>query len=134
MQAKLPLDKEPGPPPGSLWPTWHYNNYLKHNAGGRLLYRMPFDELFWREAKKREEVSSWNVDKSTPRHKAMAPTLVPEKIQGFIVAFPVNWTFREKNQSGMNLTVLAENDLEQDPASSQKHARADGHPPMEAPV
>ncbi len=45
-------DKEPGPPPASLWPTWHYTDYLDHKQGGRLLYRMPFDPLFWRAAER----------------------------------------------------------------------------------
>lgn len=99
VQPKEPADKEPGPPPSSLWPTWKYVTYLNHAQGGQLLYRMPFDPLFWREAERNEATNSWNVSKSATA--ALAPTTTPVDgaIQGFIVALPINWTGRENNLS-----------------------------------
>lgn len=97
VQPKEPADKEPGPPPGSLWPTWKYVTYLNHAQGGQLLYRMPFDPLFWREATRDDVVNSWNVSKEVT--KGNAPVSAPQGIEGFIVALPTNWTGRENNLS-----------------------------------
>ena len=133
VQAKEKEDKESGPP-GSLWPTWHYTSYLNHEKGGRLLYRMPFDELFWRKAERTDMVSTWNVSKDAVN--ALAPVAAPEGVQGFIVALPINWTARENNQSGMNLTVLAAIELEYrsaDWAKRNQLASADTTPPEELP-
>jgi len=105
VQPKEAADKEPGPPPGSVWPTWKYPSYLNHSSGGKLLYRMPFDPLFWREAERDDAVNTWNLDKD--KAQAMAPSRAPDRVEGFIVALPTNWTYRENNQSGMNLTLLA---------------------------
>lgn len=99
IQPKEAADKEPGPPPASLWPTWKYNTYLNHAQGGRLLYRMPFDPLFWRAPERDDTGNTWNVTKDASN--ALAPVAAPPDgaIQGFIVALPVNWTGRENNLS-----------------------------------
>lgn len=107
VQLKEKEDKKPGPPPASIWPTWHYKTYLDHAQGGNLRYRMPFDALFWRKASNGDPESTWNVSKNAVH--ALAPVTAPEKIQGFIVALPIDWTGHENNQSGMNLSVLADN-------------------------
>jgi phospholipase D1/2 len=107
IQPKEAADKEPGPPPASLWPTWKYNTYLNHTQGGRLLYRMPFDPLFWREAERSDTPNSWNVNKAS---EALAPVKTPERIQGFIVSLPHNWTGRENNLSiATHIGALADN-------------------------
>lgn len=100
VQPKEAADKEPGPPPGSLWPTWKYHTYLNHAQGGQLLYRMPFDPLFWREAEHDDVTHSWNVSKDAK--VGMAPVRTPKDIEGFIVALPTNWTGRENNLSISN--------------------------------
>jgi phospholipase D1/2 len=109
VQPKESIDKEPGPPPGSVWPTWKYKTYLDHKQGGQLLYRMPFDPLFWRAPERGDTVNTWNVGKDATN--SIAPVVAPAAgdIQGFIVALPTNWTGRENNLSGFNLTILADN-------------------------
>ena len=72
------------------------------------MYRMPFDPLFWRPAERSDAVNTWNVAKDTTTDTA--PIMSPENVRGFIVGLPTDWTFRENNQSGMNLTVLADNE------------------------
>lgn len=108
IQPKEATDKLPGPPPGSLWPTWRYKTYQDHEKGGALAYRMPFDPLFWRKPERGDAVSTWNVGKEASN--AMAPTKAPSAadIQGYITALPINWTGRENNQSGLSLRVLAQ--------------------------
>ena len=104
------LDKEPGPPPGSLWPTWKYVTYLNHAQGGKLLYRMPFDPLFWREAERDDTTNSWNVSKDVA--SGIAPVSAPVGIEGFIVALPTNWTGRENNLSiRTHIGSLANNEV-----------------------
>ena len=101
---------------------------------GHLLYRMPFDELFWRKAERTDRVSTWNVSKDAVN--PLAPVAVPKGVEGFIVALPINWTARENNQSGMNLTVLAAIELEYrsaDWAKRNQFASADTTPPEELP-
>lgn len=107
IQPKDPQDKSPSAVPASIWPTWQYTKYSRHQDGGHLMFRMPFDELFWRAPQHADQVASWNVAKG--QADAMAPTHPPAAgaIHGFIVSLPVDWTWRENNQSGMNLTVLA---------------------------
>jgi len=68
----------------------------------------PFDELFWRKSEHNDTLAAWNVPKDAARAIASTPASVAGAIQGFIVEFPVNWTWTENNQSGMNLTVLAD--------------------------
>ncbi|MDR2838740.1 MAG: hypothetical protein LBV49_09315, partial [Azonexus sp.] len=89
IQPKKPTD--PDPPPASLWPTWQYKDYEQHAQGGRLLYRMPFDPLFWRAAERGETLNSWN------EKVQLAKPTEPKGIQGFITALPINWTCRENN-------------------------------------
>lgn len=107
----LPRDPEIpdlGPPPGSIWPTWRYEDYhATRRGGGKLAYRMPFDPLFWRERSfASDQGHTWNVDLA---ERGLGPERVPEGIKGYIVALPLRWTMRENNDSGMNLTVLADN-------------------------
>lgn len=107
IQPKEEKDKEDGPPPASLWPTWKYETYLDHGRGGRMLYRMPFDPLFWREAERGDTPNSWNVGKDTKVQ--MAPVAAPKGVQGFITELPVNWTYREDNLSiKTHIGVLAQ--------------------------
>lgn len=84
--------------PSSIWPTWDKKRK-------QLRYHMPFEQRFWRGNDVMDESFSWN---STSR----AIESPPMGIQGFIVALPVSWTKGESNSSGMNLTLLAENMLE----------------------
>jgi len=110
VQAKVADDKSKRPPPASIWPTWQYINYLDHTIkGGKLKYRMPFDPLFWRETNYDDATGSWNVGVDVTHRKALAPTSAPDVIGGFITELPVYWTEHENNQSGMNLTALANN-------------------------
>ena len=98
IQPKEAADPDEDGPPGSIWPTWKYTTYLDHDKGGSLLYRMPFDPLFWRAATKADVVNSWNVPKDTAVQQ-LAPMTSPRKVQGFIVALPTRWTRRENNLS-----------------------------------
>jgi phospholipase D1/2 len=108
VQAKLKTDTEDGPPPASVWPTWHYEDYLDHSKGGQLRYRMPFDPLFWREAERDDSLNAWNVPKDAERSRATEA--MPGEIQGFIVALPTNWTYREDNlMIKTHLALLAQN-------------------------
>ena len=109
IQKKDPEDKSKFLPPGSLWPTWRYNTYLKHKEGGQLRNRMPFDPFFWQKPGPRDVINTWNVGKDVKN--ALAPTQAPNNIQGFITALPVRWTWRERNRSGHNLTMLANQTL-----------------------
>lgn len=109
IQPKEKEDKEDGPPPASLWPIWKYQTYLDHGQGGRMLYRMPFDPLFWRAAERGDTPNSWNVSKDAKVQ--MAPVAAPERINGFITEFPLNSTYRENNLSIKDrITVLAQSD------------------------
>jgi phospholipase D1/2 len=108
VQAKQPTARNA--PSGSIWPLWHYGDYMKHDAGGQLAYRMPFDELFWRSASTQDQAHGYEL---SPQEKnALAPVSVPKKIQGFISALPINWTAWENNISGFNLTILAQQERE----------------------
>ena len=75
VQTKLKTDTEDGPPPASIWPTWHYEDYRDHSKGGQLRYRMPFDPLFWREAERSDSLNGWNVTKDATR--PLAPEDAP---------------------------------------------------------
>lgn len=109
VQAKDPRDKEEGPPPASLWPTWQYASYLDHAQGGRLLARMPFDPLFWRATQRGDVVHSWNVSKDAKDGRS--PTKPPKDVLGFLVSLPIGWTRRENNLSiASHLGALAHND------------------------
>lgn len=94
-----------GTPPGSIWPLWRYVDYVTHDKGGHLAYRMPFDELFWRESTVQDIGNTYEPDKNAKN--ALPASQKPEGIQGFIAALPINWTAWENNLSGFNLTVIA---------------------------
>lgn len=114
IQPKEAQDKEPGPAPASLWPTWKYQTYLNHAQGGSLLYRMPFDPLFWRAPESTDTPNSWNLPKDAAMQ--IAPTSTPGNIQGFITELPVHWTYRENNLSiSTHIGVLA---MEESPAEA----------------
>jgi phospholipase D1/2 len=81
--------------PSSIWPAWDKKER-------RLVFHMPFDERFWRAGDVMDVPSTWEA-------KARIRELVPEGVQGFIVALPVSWTEGENNISGMNLSLLANN-------------------------
>jgi hypothetical protein len=104
-----PQDTSKHLPPASLWPTWRYKKYTAHGEGGQLIYRMPFDPFFWQKPGPRDVVNTWNVGKDVKN--ALAPAQAPNNIQGFITALPVRWTWRERNRSGHNLTMLANQTL-----------------------
>jgi phospholipase D1/2 len=100
-----PEDSQKGAPPGSIWPLWQYVDYAQHDDGGQLAYRMPFDELFWRQATV-QDVSHTYEPNTNAKH-ALPAIGEPKGIQGFITALPINWTAWENNLSGFNLTVIA---------------------------
>jgi phospholipase D1/2 len=80
-----------------IWPTW----------GSRtrsLNEHMPFNERFWRADEAMDEPLSWDA-------KSRKAETLPANVQGFIVALPVSWTMGENNLSGMNLTLLANNNV-----------------------
>lgn len=113
------------PRTASIWPTWEYPSDWRGtgNSGttvyrGKLKYRMPFDELFWRKAARPDDGGqrSWNVCYDAPGRPSevagLAPESAPGRIQGFIVALPVQWTAQESNDTQFALAVLANNELE----------------------
>lgn len=75
----------------SIWPTW---------ANGKLNGYMPFNEHFWRSPEPRDECFTWDAKQLLPERK-------PSGVRGFIAALPLTWTLGENNNSGMNLTTLA---------------------------
>lgn len=131
IQKKEAGDTRPGPPPASIWPVWHYQTYLKHNEGGALQYRMPIEEWFWREPAIRDPISnSWALRKDVKQGNA--PETAPAGVEGFIVALPTDWCYRENNLSGFNLTVLAQMQQRQDAATQFASAQPDAiHPTAE---
>ena len=114
------------PRTGCIWPTWEYpNDWRGEGLGGtsvyrgKLKYRMPFDELFWREAERADDAGqhSWNVRYDAPQRPdevaGLAPEAKPGRIQGFISALPVQWTAQESNNTEFALAVLANNELDE---------------------
>ncbi|WP_293935890.1 phospholipase D-like domain-containing protein [Iodobacter sp.] len=81
----------------SIWPTWD-------KASMRMHSRMPFDPAFWRveTAIDRKSLHSWDAPKNVIEKK-------PQGVKGFIVALPIGWLKNENNLSGINLTLLADN-------------------------
>ena len=75
--------------------------------GGELMEPMPHEERFWR--------SNTLADV-----KMFSP---PVGVQGFICALPVNWTRGENNDSGINLSILAQ--TFQQPESDRALAQVD---------
>jgi len=78
--------------PASTWPTWAYRDLRELRKGGELMEPMPYEERFWRS-------------NTLAAVKSFAP---PVGVQGFICALPTNWTRGEKNDSGINLSILAQ--------------------------
>ncbi|MFS2106522.1 MAG: phospholipase D-like domain-containing protein [Ralstonia sp.] len=78
----------------SIWPTWNPRT-------AKLDGYMPFNERFWRNPEKRDESFTWDAKQLLPEH-------VPTGVRGFVVALPAMWTRGEDNNSGMNLTTLAD--------------------------
>lgn len=79
--------------PTSTWPTWAYRDLDNIDYGGELMEPMPHEERFWRSD-------------TLAAVKTFSP---PVGVQGFICALPVNWTRGENNDSGINLSILAQN-------------------------
>lgn len=76
---------------------------------GRLLFRMPFDPLFWREADYKDVNHSWAPASDTASSKA--PAAPPQGVQGFIVALPTEWTRGEDNLfSKTHIATIARNE------------------------
>ncbi|WP_158412975.1 phospholipase D-like domain-containing protein [Holophaga foetida] len=94
-------------PPCSIWPVWRYNDSLHHAKGGKMLYRMPFEAAFWQGVGVRDESNSWQTGAKAANH-GRAPEKAPQGVQGFIVELPIEWTRGESNDSGQNLTILAQ--------------------------
>ncbi|WP_457932669.1 phospholipase D [Pseudomonas aeruginosa] len=94
--------------PTSIWPTWAYRLPNKLKSGGQLMEPMPYQEAFWRS--------------STLASVKAFPS--PDGVSGFITALPTNWTRGERNDSGLNLTILAHRDSS--PRSTQVAMRGDG--------
>lgn len=109
----------------SLWPTWRYPEPddvpMGSSSGenrGKLKFRMPFDPLFWREAKRADDDGHliWEVGYD-PKARAqgvagIAPESVPVGVLGFICALPVGWLANESNNTGFALSILANVDKE----------------------
>ena len=93
--------------PASTWPTWAYRDLVNIGHGGELMEPMPHEERFWR--------SNTLADV-----KMFSP---PVGVQGFICALPVNWTRGENNDSGINLSILAQ--TFQQPESDRALAQVD---------
>lgn len=84
----------------SIWPTWNTTTH-------KLDSFMPFSERFWRPANIREATVTWDATHIGRETK-------PSGVRGFFVALPLTWTAGENNMSGVNLTMLAQNDSEHD--------------------
>ncbi|MGU0632959.1 phospholipase, partial [Pseudomonas aeruginosa] len=93
LTPELPKEFKDGFPT-SIWPTWAYRSPDELRAGGQLMEAMPYQEAFWRS--------------STLASVKTFPS--PDGVSGFITALPTNWTRGERNDSGLNLTILAHRD------------------------
>ncbi|HCL4291063.1 TPA: phospholipase, partial [Pseudomonas aeruginosa] len=80
--------------PASIWPTWAYRKPGELRAGGQLMEPMPYQEIFWRSS-------------NLTSVKTFPP---PNGVSGFITALPTSWTRGERNDSGLNLSILAHQD------------------------
>ena len=110
----------------ALWPTWRYpepgDAPMREHYGenrGKLKFRMPFDPLFWREAKRADDDGHliWEIGydaKVRPQGVAgTAPESVPVGVQGFICALPAGWLAKESNNTGFALSILANIETDQ---------------------
>ncbi|WPN32697.1 phospholipase D-like domain-containing protein [Pseudomonas sp. P5_109] len=79
--------------PAPVWPTWTYHSTLDREFGGQISAPLPYQLAFW------ESMTLAAVKKFS----------APVGVEGFITAFPVNWTKGENNNSGLNLTIIAHN-------------------------
>ncbi|MBN7822433.1 phospholipase D-like domain-containing protein, partial [Bowmanella yangjiangensis] len=96
--------------PASTWPTWAYRDLNNIDHGGELMEPMPYEERFWH----------------SDTLAAVKSFSSPVGVQGFICALPVNWTRGENNDSGINLSILAQ--VLENPERSRALAQADyGH-------
>lgn len=98
-QTQLQLTPEPPKGfedgfPASIWPTWTYRKPGELRAGGQLMEPMPYQEIFWRSS-------------NLTSVKTFPP---PNGVSGFITALPTSWTRGERNDSGLNLSILAHQD------------------------
>ncbi|HCK0463956.1 TPA: phospholipase [Pseudomonas aeruginosa] len=98
-QTQLQLTPEPPKGfedgfPASIWPTWAYRKPGELRAGGQLMEPMPYQEIFWRSS-------------NLTSVKTFPP---PNGVSGFITALPTSWTRGERNDSGLNLSILAHQD------------------------
>lgn len=78
--------------PASIWPTWVYRDLANLQAGGHLMEAMPYEESFWRG------------DIHLPPRAYTRPL----GVQGFICHLPTQWARGENNDSGLNLTIVAQ--------------------------
>jgi phospholipase D1/2 len=78
--------------PTSIWPTWSYRIFEEPKSGGNLVTPMPYDKNFW-DSENLTKVKTFNA---------------PAGVKGFITLLPTNWTSGENNDSGLNLTILAD--------------------------
>ncbi|KPN87440.1 phospholipase [Pseudomonas nunensis] len=77
--------------PASIWPTWTYRDPNNLSAGGKLANPMPYEKRFW-ENETLADVKAYPA---------------PAGIKGFITYLPIQWTWKENNDSGLNMTILA---------------------------
>ncbi|WP_265920882.1 type VI secretion system Vgr family protein [Cupriavidus nantongensis] len=92
----------------SIWATWDSDE-------GMLKGYMPFNERFWRPDQPRDECFTWDAKQRLREQR-------PAGIRGFIVALPLQWMLGENNDSKMNLTTLANVDVDEDPDQTRQTA------------
>ncbi|WP_043310726.1 phospholipase D-like domain-containing protein [Pseudomonas sp. ML96] len=99
--------------PASIWPTWSYRNFRRRADGGEMLEPMPYEERFWRST-------------TLKPVKIFRP---PIGVQGFITALPIFWTREEHNDSGLNLSMLAQQGNSPQPAlaDATSHSTQESH-------
>lgn len=86
----IPRNKS-GNQAASIWPTWTYREPDNARLGGQLVAPMPYETGFWKS-------DTWTKE----------PDYVPPVgIKGFITELPIKWTLHENNNSGLNITILA---------------------------
>ncbi|WP_322844164.1 phospholipase D-like domain-containing protein [Pseudomonas sp. B33.4] len=86
----IPRNKS-GKQAASIWPTWTYRDPDNARLGGQLVAPMPYETGFWKS-------DTWT------KEPAYVP---PVGIKGFITELPIKWTLHENNNSGLNITILA---------------------------
>jgi phosphatidylserine/phosphatidylglycerophosphate/cardiolipin synthase-like enzyme len=86
----IPRNKS-GKQAASIWPTWTYRDPDNARLGGQLGAPMPYETGFWKSD-------------TLTKEPAYVP---PVGIKGFITELPIKWTLHENNNSGLNITILA---------------------------